>query len=64
MQAYNENMYLMELMDMAHKLFLTSMLLFFSMGQRAPIGMGVSTVYTFVILLKTPFIRAADGSSK
>jgi len=59
-EAYNYDMWYFELIDCVHKLFLTSVLVFFPSDYQMPLGMVASVSYTFVILLKRPYVRRSD----
>jgi hypothetical protein len=49
-----------ELLDMGHKLIITSVLVFFPTNAMMPVGMCVSICYTFIILIKRPYVRRGD----
>jgi len=59
-EAFNEDMWWFELVDMFNKLFLTSLLLFFPASMRMAAGAVMSLLYLMVILLRRPYIRALD----
>jgi hypothetical protein len=49
-----------ELVDMMHKLILTSILPFFPAGVQMPLGMGVVFGYAILILITQPYFRKSD----
>jgi len=49
-----------ELVDMIHKLFLTSILPFFTTSVQIPVALTVVMLYLITILLKSPYIRKTN----
>jgi hypothetical protein len=60
--AYSKSMWFFELLDLMHKLFLTSLVVFFHETAQLPVAMGVCVLYTITILLTTPYIRRIDDT--
>jgi len=59
-EAYNLEMWYFELVDMAHKLIMTSLLAFMDVSFQMPAGMIVATIYLGIILLGRPYLRKGD----
>jgi len=59
-EAYNAKQWWFELVDMANKFFLTSLLAFFPVSAQMPVGMVWIILYTYVILFAKPYVRAYD----
>jgi len=59
-EAYGNDRWWFELCDMAHKLFLTSILIFFPVSAYHAVGMVAILSYTTVILLGGPYVRRID----
>jgi len=59
-EAYNYDRWWFEMCDMAHKLFLTSILVFFPDSAYHAVGMVTILIYTVVILLSGPYVRRID----
>jgi len=59
-EAYNAKQWWFELVDMANKFFLTSLLAFFPVSSQMPVGMVWIILYTYVILFSKPYVRAYD----
>ena len=58
--GYAKNMWWFELVDMGHKLMLTSILAFFPSAYQMPVGMMTAILYAIVILLRKPYFRKGD----
>jgi hypothetical protein len=50
-------MWYFEILDILHKLILTSLLRFFSPGYQLPVGLGVCVLFIVAILLQSPYVR-------
>ena len=61
-QAFTDDHWWFEVVEMANRLILTSMLQFFSPTSRYAAGMLVAMLYIFANLLWEPYIHARDGS--
>jgi hypothetical protein len=59
-EAYNLDVWWFELVDMSHKLIMTSLLAFLPVDGQMPAGMFVASTYTVVILLRRPYLRKGD----
>jgi len=59
-EAYTSHLWYFELVDMLNKLFLTSLLPFFTADAQAPVGLAWCGAYTIFILLMSPYIRKID----
>jgi len=59
-QPYNDNAYMFELVEMGHKLILTSLLTVFPSDVQLPLGMAVSAVFFIVIVLARPYSSNGD----
>ena len=59
-EAYRKGMWWFELIDMWHKLFLTSLLRFLPPDFQLPCAIAVSVSYTGTILLVSPYVRLSD----
>jgi hypothetical protein len=59
-EAYNLDVWWFELIDMAHKLAMTSLLKFVSIAYQMPTGMVVVTIYIIIILLGQPYLRKGN----
>jgi len=58
--AYTEQMWWFELMDMFNKLFLTSILAFFPSTAQIQVGMVWIVIYIMIILIMQPYLRKGD----
>jgi len=58
--GYAKDVWWFEMVDMCHKLFLTSILAFFPTFMQAPTGMAVAISYALVILYTKPYYRKGD----
>jgi len=58
--AYNVEQWYFELIDMAHKLVLTSLLVFVEGELKVPVAMCVILAYTLAILIFRPYLRKGD----
>lgn len=58
--GYRKPLWWFELLDMAHRLFLTSILAFFPRPAQMPIGMCWAVLYLIIILRVNPYVRADD----
>lgn len=58
--GYHLKVWWFEMLDMLHKLIVTSMLALFPTGAQLPVGMFVVVLYAIVILVVHPYIRAED----
>lgn len=47
-------------MDLCHRLFLTSLVVFFPIRAQLPVAMGAVFLYTALILMTNAFLRPAD----
>jgi len=61
-EAYNGDHWWFELVDMANKLFLTSILAFFPFNAQLPMGFAWAFAYLDVLLLVKPYVRKGDDS--
>jgi len=61
-EPYRLSAWFFELIDMGHKLFLTSVLALFPVRSQMPLGMAVSTIYFLVIILLDPYSDSKDES--
>jgi len=59
-EAYNLDVWWFELVDMLHKLTMTSLLAFLPVEGQMPTGMCVAIAYILVILLRRPYLRKGD----
>jgi len=59
-QAYDENHWFFELVDMMHKLFLCSLLAFIPVNAAMCVGMVVACMYAITIMWRMPYIRHYD----
>jgi hypothetical protein len=59
-EAYTSQTWWFELVDMANKLILTSLLLFLPLDWQMPTGMIVITLYIIAVLLLQPYVRNGD----
>jgi hypothetical protein len=59
-EAYHLEIWWFELVDMLHKLTMTSLLKFVSISYQMPTGMCVVTIYIIIILLGQPYLRKSD----
>jgi len=59
-EAYFIDVWWFELVDMIHKLFLTSILLFFSSTFQLPIALIAVIGYLMIILLKSPYVHRVN----
>jgi len=58
--AYETHVWWFEMVDMLHKLFITSLVGFFPFAAQLDIAMAVVTLYLIVILSFRPYVRAGD----
>jgi hypothetical protein len=58
--GYASDTWWFEMVDMLHKLVLTSLLVLFPPDAQLPVAMVASTIYTMVILVKKPYYRKGD----
>jgi hypothetical protein len=58
--GYRRDMWYFELLDMTHKLTLTSVLAFFPWEVQLPLAICIAAAYLIVILLTNPYIRKGD----
>jgi len=58
--GYRLSAWWFELVDMLHKLFLTSLLDFFPTDAQLPLGMCIAMVYLVTLLRTNPYIRKED----
>jgi len=58
--SFDRSLWFFELIDMAHKLFLTSFLQLISLDSQLQVGLAVVTVYMMVLLLVKPYKRKGD----
>ena len=58
--GYRHDVWWFEMVDTAHKLFLTSLLAFFPQVSQMPAGMVVAMLYTTFLLRVVPYIRVDD----
>jgi len=58
--GYAKDVWWFELVDISHKLFLTSILAFIPTYAQAPTGMCIVILYALVILLNKPYYRKGD----
>jgi heme/copper-type cytochrome/quinol oxidase subunit 2 len=58
--GYDKRVWWFELVDMTHKLILTSILAFFPADAQLPFGMCIATLYLMIILLAKPYQRKGD----
>jgi len=58
--GYAKDTWWFELVDMAHKLYLTSILAFIPTNQQSWAGMIVAILYAIIILLRKPYYRKGD----
>jgi hypothetical protein len=59
-EAYQRESWFFELLDIAHKLFLSSLLVFFPKDFQIPVGLVVAVGYCVTILLLKPYVRVID----
>jgi len=59
-QPYNDNAYMFELVEMGHKLILTSLLSLFPSNAQLPLGMAISAVFFIIIVLARPYSNNSD----
>jgi len=59
-EAYNFDVWYFEMIDMANKLILTSVLPFFPPDAQVPVGLCVVVAYIMILLLKAPYVRYLD----
>jgi len=59
-EAYNLDTWFWEVVDMAHKLTMTSLISFMPIDAQMPIGMFVVVIYLWSLLLKQPYLRKDD----
>ena len=58
--GYQSSIWWFELIDMAHKLLLTSILAFLPQNYQMPCGMVFAIIYLIILLIAHPYIRKAD----
>jgi len=58
--AYHVESWWLEMVDMLHKLFLTSLLRFFPKTFQLPIGMVAVGIFLIILLVDQPYVRAKD----
>jgi len=58
--AYETHVWWFEMVDMLHKLFITSLIGFFPFAAQLDIAMAVVTLYLIVILKFRPYVRSGD----
>lgn len=58
--GYRRNTWWFEMLDMAHKLFLTSFVAFFDQSSQISVGMSVVILYLLILLLLNPYLRKDD----
>jgi len=58
--GYDKHVWWFELVDMTHKLILTSILAFFPSDAQLPFGMCICILYLIIILLAKPYQRKGD----
>jgi hypothetical protein len=58
--AYNDSSWYFELIDMANKLTMTSLLAFFPPSFQMPLAMICITVFMIILLIRTPYSRKGD----
>lgn len=58
--GYRLSAWWFEMIDLMHKLFLTSIIAFFPVGGQLPLGMCIACFYLIVILRTNPYLRADD----
>jgi uncharacterized membrane protein YciS (DUF1049 family) len=59
-EAFNLDAWYFEVVDMCHKLTMTSLLAFLPLDAQMPLGMFVVTTYLWIILLRQPYLRRDD----
>jgi len=60
--AYQYTEWWFEIVDMLHKLTLTSLIAFFPVQVKLPAAMSITTSYTMLILVRRPYLRKADDT--
>jgi hypothetical protein len=58
--GYKKHFWWWEMVDMIHKLIMTSILAFFPTETQLPIGMSVAILYTMALLVCQPYVRNED----
>jgi len=58
--AYNPRNWYFEMVDMGHKLFLTSLIPFFPTNAQIPVAMVAATLYLIMIITIAPYVREID----
>lgn len=58
--AYEHDCWWFEMADMGHKLFMTGLIVFIPQTSYMCVGMGVATLYLFIILWLKPYLRKGD----
>jgi len=59
-EAFNLDAWFFEVLDMGHKLTMTSLLAFLPLDSQMPMGMFVVMTYTWIIILRQPYLRRDD----
>ena len=59
-EAYHGSLWYFEIVDMAHKLFLTSLVAFLPQDAALAVGVGVAGLYLGVLLVVSPYVRKGD----
>jgi len=61
-EAYSLEVWWFEMADMAHKLFMSSIVVFFPPDAQMPVAIVVTILYTNTLLIKKPYVRWGDDS--
>lgn len=59
-EAYQPNLWWFELFDMANKLFLTSIVIFFPLDWQMSVALAWSTLFILFLLVRPPYVREMD----
>jgi hypothetical protein len=59
-EAYQQESWFFELLDIAHKLLLSSLLVFLPKDYQIPCGLAAAGAYGITILVQKPYVRAID----